>query len=203
MLQGVSRTVQKEAEVVFWGSKNEFVFPVGTFDYPVYFHGMGIAEAAQTIPPIKNVSFAFDQRDYEGYELSDAVALRHTVLFDDPDLTGTALRDAIHDYRKDMLVSTWDARCRFLTVHMSLKRLQIDFEDCFCPSSCCRMVDRVCNLLAPWMEVPPEHWEIIGFWDQLEVEMIRKILIERGINEKTISFRDTRRRHCDEEDHEH
>ena len=191
LLQRVSKNVQEEAELIFWGWKNEFIFPAGRFERPSFFHGWGGGDVDFVTPPVQNISFAFDQRDYDGFTLySDPSWRRMEALEDDPDLTGTDLRDRIHFNRESSLAAVWADRCAYITANTRLKRLQIDFEECYCPVGCCRKVDYVCNMLHTWELAPPEHWEIIGFLDAKEQEIILEKLTCTGVDKSTITFKE-------------
>jgi hypothetical protein len=48
LFQGVSKAVQEEAEYVFWGIGNQFVFPASRFDIPMGFYSGGTNDRSET-----------------------------------------------------------------------------------------------------------------------------------------------------------
>ena len=64
--------------------------------------------------------------------------------------TPSQIRDRLHSIEKECLDALWDTQCQGLCRIRTLKRLQIDFDDCFCPTGCCRLVSEACDRLGPW-----------------------------------------------------
>ncbi|KAL8770776.1 MAG: hypothetical protein Q9209_003643 [Squamulea sp. 1 TL-2023] len=152
LLQGVSKAVQVEAEAVFYSPKNQFVMPAGLFWYPAV-HGMEWLETNNPrIPPFQNISFTFDMRDSSADSLADSYAFRkkmnqhHDRMYFDNDLTQKNRLRLIHNKQKKGLEDVWFARC--LTIKkLDLRYLELDFEECYCPMGCCRMVQFICAKL--------------------------------------------------------
>ncbi|KAL8779732.1 MAG: hypothetical protein Q9213_006800 [Squamulea squamosa] len=147
LLQGVSKAVQAEAEAVFYGSKNLFVMPAGVFVYPAV-HGRVVARR----PPFQSLSFTFDMRDSSACVCKDSHIVRrgvnqqsHQGCFD-VQLTQQQRLQLIHDLQRFALEGVWNARCLIIK-DLDLRYLELDFEECYCPMGCCRMVDFVCARL--------------------------------------------------------
>lgn len=111
LLKGVSRTVQEEAEYVFWGVRNQFVFPSGIFNHP-----MGFYEGPLTrfLKPARSVSCTFDMRD-AGY--MDPYQLHKTAVAEDhgdvpfEDMNVMHKREILHNMQEDILTAVWMGRC--------------------------------------------------------------------------------------------
>jgi hypothetical protein len=142
-----------------------------------------IAAAYQTHLQLKAraVSYAFDMRD-AGYldHFKIREVCRRDMKEDEDDfehLSPLQKMQALHDYQLDIPRDLfWDDRCEFLSVNLRLQRLEIDFEECYCPLGCCRMVDYVCEELQyPFREIP-HRLDIIGWKDDAEKWMIQRRL---------------------------
>jgi len=116
LLYGVSKTVQAEAEIIFWGPGNQFIFPAGEFLAPAGFSGCD--PFWTELKPAKDVSYAFDLRDC-GY--MSPCRIRGDVREDvenympgSPDAFENMSQDEllaeIHNKRTRLLEDVWDKR---------------------------------------------------------------------------------------------
>lgn len=195
LLCGVNKQIQQEATQVFWGSGNQLIFPAGNWTEPFAFnYDQGtINGVPDDIPPAKDVSYAFDMRDYPSelneYEQRGEAfdSIRDESDEDWPTITPLQMRERIHAMRKDNLFWQWESRCSIIRYHLALTRLQIDFEECYCPTGCCRMVDDVCQQLSgEWTKRAPLRIEIIGWEDDDEKQLISDRFVALG--ETAITF---------------
>ena len=59
---------------------------------------------------------------------------------------------------------------------LNLKFLQVDFEECYCPMGCCRMVETVCKELGLFRIRFPAAFEAIGVRSRSEAETICRVV---------------------------
>lgn len=181
LLRGVSKAVQAEASAVFYGPKNHFVLPCGSYDYPkcsghLYTYGPEIPE----IPPFQSVSYTFDMRDihWDPWEIRESVkdifkdeiavyAMTHTKRDIEADLG-----ERIHTIAEARLAAVWEKRCEIMRKKLAAIFLQIDFEECYCALGCCRMVEEVSNNIGPFHNLPGS-FEIIGLRDEDEATRVK------------------------------
>lgn len=108
-------------------------------------------------------------------------------------LTPEALRETVHNKKLVSLQSIWVARIE-ATKFMTLDKLQLSFEECYCGVGCCRQVAWVCNQFTRNDETdveqlgedgywghsykvrPPLVIEVLGWLDLAEQTQIEKIL---------------------------
>ncbi|KAI0482948.1 hypothetical protein GGR56DRAFT_215989 [Xylariaceae sp. FL0804] len=187
LLKAVSRQVQAEADRIFWG-QNQFIFPVGWYEYyPNYLITRSRGLRHVWNKHAKDVSFAFHKSDTSYYH-GDRRSLedKEPEHFRDP-LTA---REFLHNRGKEQLGDCWQSTCNYLQRSTALKRLQVDLTDCYCPLGCCRMVQELCGYLAfgrldygeerpeVWERQIPDTFEIIGWRDNEEKELIVRVLAE-------------------------
>jgi len=181
LLRGVSKAVQAEASAVFYGPRNHFVLPCGSYDYPkssghLYTYGPDIPD----IPPFHSISYTFDMRDihWDPWEIRESVtelfkdeiavyAMTHTKRDIEADLG-----ERIHIIAESGLAAVWEKRCEIMRTKLAATFLQIDFEECYCALGCCRMVEEVCQNLGPFQNLPGKI-EIIGLKDAEEATRVK------------------------------
>lgn len=198
LLRGVSKAVQEEAERIFWSAKNLFVFPAGEFRFPTYYHSMSyfpFYDHPKRKLLAKAVSYTFDMRDagpVDPYYTREQYRFRHRQNGPTPfdNLSPPQQMQRLHDALDRQVERVWDDRCFLITRYLQLDRLQLDFEECYCALGCCRKVEYVCNQLryhaaftALCYRSPFRHgivpvFEVVGFRDEAEKEMIRERLAE-------------------------
>jgi hypothetical protein len=198
VLRGVSKAVQEEAERIFWSAKNLFVFPAGEFRFPTYYHSLSyfpFYDHPKRKLLAKAVSYTFDMRDagpVDPYFAREHCRFPHRqdgpIPFDR--LRPTEQMQRLHDALERQVERVWDDRCFLITRYLQLDRLQLDFEECYCALGCCRKVEYVCSQLryhaaftALCYRSPFRHsllpvFEVMGFRDAAEKEMIRERLAE-------------------------
>ncbi|KAG8159149.1 hypothetical protein KVR01_010810 [Diaporthe batatas] len=211
LIQGVSRAVHDEAARIYFGS-NQFIFPSGSFVHPRYcnlrtaFEAHGgdgfqrdIDNRTNNAPLLRDVSYTFDMRDHP---IDD-----HTNLYmnygikasvdDGRRSRGEALQ-ALHDAKALELEIDWAERIDSIKL-MTLDRLVLDFQECYCPIGCCRkvqwVVDRFLHEGPPpgtaatednayssydWFNRPPRMVEVMGFVDDKE-ELTAMVKLRRLI----------------------
>lgn len=181
LLRAVSKTVQAEASAVFYGPKNHFVLPCGSYDYPKSSgHPCAYSPEIPDIPPCHSISYTFDMRDihWDPWEIRESVkdmfkdeiavyAMTHTKR----DIEGD-LAEKIHTIAEARLAATWEKRCEIMRQKLAASFLQIDFEECYCALGCCRMVEDVCENLGPFLH-RPGNIEIIGLKDEDEATRVK------------------------------
>ena len=195
LLQGVSKSVQEEATQIFYGPKNHFVLPTGIYTYPetsahscVYDYD---DDESPQLPPFKSMSYTFDMRDVH----QEAWSLREHAKefglgepekgdnFDKLNLSSGDIMVGIHDLGQERIEDLWEKRCEIMRSQLALKFLQIDFEECYCPTGCCRMALKVCSYLGPFKYGFPDKFEVIGVRTKAEATSIReKIAIQNEVN---------------------
>jgi len=200
LLRGVSKTMHEEAENIFWGPGNQFSFPAGRFAAPAGFSGDDSVNTPYPLPPIKDVSYAFDLRDYGYMPPFHIIGEAKEVLqnwsesldawepvFEDMSQGERVMQ--LHDMRTSWLSELWERRCELIS-RLCLKRLQIDFEECYCPDGCCRQVQYVCEMLHGFENGFPTFVEVIGHKDKVEKKLILETLcrMNPGVEKSRITF---------------
>ena len=192
LLLGVSKSVQKEAEQVFYGPKNHFVLPIGLYPFPDMSGENYVDDEDDSfeLPPFKSISYTFDMRDVhqEAWTLREQmkeIELGEPEKGDNFEKLGFSSEDIMsemHDYGKMRLDDLWEQRCKVMRGQLALKFLQIDLEECYCPTGCCRMALDVCFYLGPFTLGFPEKFEVIGVRNKAEAANIRRIIASPKIN---------------------
>lgn len=199
LIQGVSRAVHDEAARIFFG-RNQFIFPAGCFVHPRYCNLRTALEAhdgevfqrdldnrINNAPLLRDVSYTFDMRDH----LVDDHANLHTNYSIKEDIDSRSLSrgealQALHDEKAHALEIDWAERIDSIKL-MTLDRLVLDFEECYCAIGCCRKVrwvlDRFLHQGPPpdttdtednafssydWFSRPPRVVEVMGFVNDKE-----------------------------------
>lgn len=169
LIRGVSKMVQEEAERIFWGSGNQFVFPAGYWTYPSAFctepYRWHDEEYQRHLPPAKDLSYAFDMRDVLTYgDYNDREDVLEGLEEDEDEISPLEFREEIHRMRVAQQTDLWESRCMQLTRILALHRLELDFHQFCCPVGCCRRAKDVCELLARdnWRVAFPLRIDIIG-----------------------------------------
>ncbi|KAK7749694.1 hypothetical protein SLS53_000273 [Cytospora paraplurivora] len=211
LIQGVSRTVHAEATRMYFGS-NRFILPVGDFLHPSRFNHIdriigddveemytrytkACEEGTNNAPLVRDVSYAFDIRDYETNDYDNMCyddRIRDAV--DEGSIApGEAMR-RLHDQKTFSLEEAWVERVDAIQ-SMSLNRLQLDFEECYCAMGCCRKVDWLLDRflytgtppgtadtpenaysMVGWRNGPPSVIEVCGWKNNREETLIREKL---------------------------
>lgn len=146
----------------------------------------------------RDLSYTFDMRegtrspgsDYSGPAI-DPQMVRDLALVEignSPEKRVARL-EKIHDEHAGSLQDCWYAMAEALKEKTKLKRLQLDFEECYCPLGCCRLVDYVCSLLQDdWAIAVPEVIEVLGWVDDEEKNSIHRDLCLKMITKDKIVF---------------
>ncbi|ROW16037.1 hypothetical protein VPNG_02642 [Cytospora leucostoma] len=224
LIQGVSRTVHAEATRMYFSS-NRFVLPVGDFLLPSRFNyidqiiGDDLEEmytrylracenGTNNAPLVRDVSYAFDLRDYETNDYENLCyndRIRDAV--DDGSIVpGEAMR-RLHDQKTFSLEVAWVERVDAIQ-SMSLNRLQLDFEECYCAMGCCRKVDWLLDRflytdtppgtddtpenaysMVGWRTGPPQVIEVSGWKNDREEALIREKLGKMQSSSGSIEIR--------------
>lgn len=224
LIQGVSRTVHAEATRMYFGS-NRFILPVGDFLHPSRFnyidriigddveemynrYSRACEEGTNNAPLVRDVSYAFDLRDCETNDYDNLCyddRIRDAV--DEGSITpGEAMR-RLHDQKTFSLEEGWVERVDAIQ-SMSLNRLQLDFEECYCAMGCCRKVswllDRFLYTGTPpgtadtpenaysmvgWRTGPPRVIEVSGWRNDREEALIREKLGKMQTSSEPIEIR--------------
>lgn len=204
LVQGVSKAVHDEAARVYFGG-NQFVFPAGEFLLPSHcnlFHaspsavwpaqrdGGDAADRRNNAPLLRDVSYTFDMRDHPADDYSNLYRSYEIKLSIDKRTRspGEAMQ-ALHDQKAFSLEVDWAERVDSIK-RMTLDRLVLDFEECYCAVGCCRRVgwvlDRFLHRGPPpgtqdternayssvdWVARPPLAVEVMGFVSDEEKAM--------------------------------
>ena len=189
LLQGVSKSVQEEASQIFYGPKNHVVLPTGLYPYPeTSGHFYVYDDTSPKLPPFKSISYTFDMRDMHPETWTLREEFKETELggreegdnFERLGFSPEDIRNAMHDLGHDQLEDLWEKRCEVMRNQLALKFLQIDFEECYCPTGCCRMAINVCSSLGPFRSRFPDQFEVIGVKNKTEAASIRKMIAARN-----------------------
>lgn len=214
LIQGVSRAVHTEAIRVYFGG-NKFILPVGSISRPSFFDSLvGImsnnvqmmdrrfsrdSEAGKNNAMlVRDVSYAFDMRDsftddYENLYYNDSLRVAIDEATGETSPPQEALQ-MLHDQKTFDLDVVWAERIDCIK-WMTLDRLALSFEECYCSSGCCRKVEWVLDRflhtgLPPgtadtyqnayssvsWRTRPPLLIEVSGWKNQREKKMISEKL---------------------------
>lgn len=211
LLQAVSRVVHTEATGLFFGG-NRFIFPYGDCSCPSFFNSLvDIASddvqlmdrrfrsrserGMNNATLVRDVSYTFDMRDLV---VSDYQNLCYNdTLKDDIDQAKISSREALlrlHDLKTYKLGVIWAERVDCIK-WMTLDRLQLSFDECYCGVGCCRKVEWVLDLflntgplpgtgdddeeaysMLDWKARPPLVIECVGWKTAREAELIREKL---------------------------
>ena len=189
LLQGVSKSVQEEATQIFYGPKNHFILPTGLYPYPeTSGHSHVYNDASPKLPPFKSISYTFDMRDVHQENWTLREEFKEMELggpeegdnFERLGFTSEDIRNEIHDLGHSRLEDLWEKRCEIMRNQLALKFLQIDFEECYCPTGCCRMAMDVCSYLGGFKSGFPDKFEVIGVKNNAEAVGIRKAIASRN-----------------------
>lgn len=191
LLRGVSLKVHEEAHKIFWGPRNQFIFPAGSWNFPYYPMAPRMLHAKHPLINVKDLSMAIDKNClHHGTGGMSETSIRQTCLesiqaqlplgrLAEDLVTPHDLRERIHDARRNIqqfeITSTWEDFQSWL----SLKRLQVDIEECYCPTGCCRQVQYAFKqgiMLGPWVKGQPGSIEISGWKDEAERACITRYL---------------------------
>ncbi|KAK9415261.1 hypothetical protein SUNI508_02109 [Seiridium unicorne] len=177
IIAGVSRLVHTEAIRVFL-RENQFVFPRGVYD-PLIWFGDTYERAAVQSQWLRDVSFAFSHDDglFQPCIHAEYVTPSHRRLglelqlpkYGEPPLT-----------RLGYLEKIWALRIAEIK-KFRLNRLQLSFDECFCPDTRHRRVAWVLGeLMRDWHDYQPKIIEISGWDDDEEKEFIGQMLGTKG-----------------------
>jgi hypothetical protein len=162
---------------IFYG-RNQFVFPYGSYESSELHALHRMPEVMCWMPYLRDVSYSFDMRE----EAINPYDLRQGLIYNDPRAHGVgqsqaAAQKRIHDYSVNFLEGSWETTLGNLRAMTKLRRLQIDLEECYCPLSCCRKVEYICDgLRLTWDIGPPETIEILGCENDAEKAMVKQKL---------------------------
>lgn len=141
----------------------------------------------------RDVSYAFDMRDSQLKDIE--VVYEMDGIQDELERGEITRQEAIiqlHDCKTERLEFEWVERIEAIK-YMTLDRLQLSFEDCYCSNGCCRKVDWVLDGFVyddvppgrteadvfcdkPWRIRPPLVIEVFGWRNEKEKTMIQKKL---------------------------
>lgn len=142
----------------------------------------------------RDVSYTFDMRDYEESDFenfhSEAFIWKRHV--DTESFTREMAMRKLHDQKTELLEYEWVDRIDAIK-SMTLDRLELDFEECYCSVGCCRKVgwvldafihsdmppgtlpdDIYCN--TDWKTRPPLHVNVLGWRSPEEQTLMEKKL---------------------------
>ncbi|KAI3396767.1 hypothetical protein diail_11667 [Diaporthe ilicicola] len=204
LLQGVSRSIHDEAARIYFGG-NHFIFPTGSFERPTYCNLLdhpGRATEGDFLRDVKDrtnnalllrdVSYTFDMRDHP---TDDHANLRNGFMtrseIDSRRVSPRVALQVLHDQKAMALELDWAERIDSIK-RMTLDRLLLTFDECYCAVGCCRKVewvlDRFLHKGPPpgtrrehayssidWRERPPLVIEVLGLVGD-EESMVRKKL---------------------------
>lgn len=207
LVQGVSRQVHDEATRIFFG-KNQFIFPAGQFHRPSYcnlrdiFGRSSDEEFARDVKNrinnallFRDVSYTFDMRDQRGDDYANLYRnLDIKESIDSRTLPPGDALQVLHNWKTYELEIDWTERIDSIK-RMTLDRLVLAFEECYCAIGCCRKVEWVldrflCEGPPPgtedtelnafcafdWASRPPLVIEVMGFVNDEEKVMAREKL---------------------------
>lgn len=193
LICGVSRLVHDEAFRIFCGH-NQLVFPAGQCRWA----GNDLCGSAKK-PELsiahlaRDVSYTFDMRDTERLNDRDTFIEQHDIKdgVDGESLTPQEALQMLHNRKVLWLEFLWAERIDFIK-QMTLERLQLSFEECYCCIGCCRKVLWVLDRLTAagplpgfgpddeshvycvngWACRPPKIIEVIGWVNDKEIARI-------------------------------
>lgn len=205
LIQGVSKKIHDEAARIYFG-RNQFIFPTGFFYTPRYCNLIeafeshteahflrDAAERTNNAPLLRDVSYTFDMRDYRGNDygnLYQDLSLKESIA--SHTISPAEALQALHDQKARDLEIDWSERILCIK-RMTLDRLTLSFDECYCGIGCCRKVGWVLNLLVhkgpppgttedqvycpiDWRERPPLVVEVLGVMSRGEKLMAQEKL---------------------------
>ncbi|KAF3770762.1 hypothetical protein M406DRAFT_349379 [Cryphonectria parasitica EP155] len=225
LLHGVSSIIHAEAATIFF-AHNQIILPAGRWRHPIDFrearmsHDASVqaflAPSGARPSPILNaallardVSYTFDMRDAEMRDweaLHFCQAVKEQV--DDQTIAPRDALAALHDQKTVSLEIMWAERIDAVK-RMTLDRLQLCFDDCYCPVGCCRKVGWVLARFLDsgplggadahdqahvystldWAGRPPKVVEVMGWVNEAERDRIRELLARLpGANDAVVRF---------------
>jgi hypothetical protein len=227
LIQGVSRAVHDEAAGVYFGC-NQFIFPAGQFVYPRYCNLRGgfeppieqnfkqqfdddLSNRTNNAPLLRDVSYAFDMRDNQTDDHSAlylCTGVKEAV--DSQTISPAEALQELHDEKNSSLEVDWVERIDSIK-HMTLDRLVLDFEECYCAMGCCRKVQWVLDRFVhggpppgtadtednayavfDWVSRPPLVIELMGLVNENEeARALRKLNNLPGAEVRLIKAPDT------------
>ncbi|OTA62220.1 hypothetical protein K449DRAFT_394979 [Hypoxylon sp. EC38] len=183
LICGVSTTVQYEATAMFYGC-NRFVFPYGRCNIPAVCPGGPL----DTFQFLRDVSYTFDMRHikYDPYAIKYQGEDRHQEDHDPDDsdaefTVACSLRYTIHERLRVEIVSQWRSDLGYFQL-LALDRLQLSFDECYCPMGCCRLIKEATECFLGSYRPSrrklrlPRVIEIIGWNDESEKQYINRKL---------------------------
>ncbi|CAJ2508806.1 Uu.00g138320.m01.CDS01 [Anthostomella pinea] len=188
LISGVSKTIHQEAAPLFYGG-NRFVFPYGNTDFASCYDRVRLPWYHDYFDMMRDISITFDMRDQDD-QATDLECRYHSGPgpdeYDDEDAvppgTSTSMQldymVRLHREKNSTVETQYDERLRH-TVGMTLDRLQLSFEECYCGLGCCRKVNYVLDnlcLLSHWEVRPPKLIEVFGWNNETERERIEQEL---------------------------
>ncbi|KAI0851165.1 hypothetical protein F5Y00DRAFT_259706 [Daldinia vernicosa] len=192
LISGVSRSVHEEATTIYFGC-NRFVFPYGLCNLPItscyfddsdFWHRQFFLEEGYLLPPyalLRCVSFTFDRRNidlpsylevYKGHKQFHKLSGNDNQESEPLQLIVYLM--SFHDTMRRNLLESWNTVFYELRA-LRLERLELSFEECYCPFGCCRLVNEVLERLR-LIENPSTVIEITGWYDEKERKMIKERL---------------------------
>ncbi|KAI0835100.1 hypothetical protein F5Y06DRAFT_306460 [Hypoxylon sp. FL0890] len=193
LICGVSKKVHEEAIAIYYG-RNQFVFPYGKCNIPA----LCPEGPLQTFERLRDLSFTFDMR-HTNFDPCFERHL-HDTRPDENDEMNTlpvAPRIFLRRMHRRAMISLehqWRNRVLFIK-QFELDRLQLSFEECYCPMGCCRLAHRVARSLVPhnhltqWKTRPPRTIEVIGWNNDIEQQNIIRGFKKLRIDDVPIKVR--------------
>lgn len=207
LVQGVSRAVHDEAARIFFG-RNQFIFPAGRFRRPAYCNlldapgqsseedfARDLKSRTNNALLLRDVSYTFDMRDHPGDDYANfyrSFDIKNSV--DARTISQEEALQALHGQKNFDLEIDWVERIDCIK-RMTLNRLVLAFEECYCAIGCCRRVgwvlDRFLHVGQPpgvadiednayssldWVSRPPLVVEVMGLVNDEEEAMVQEKL---------------------------
>lgn len=139
LIYAVSHAIQPEAEKIFFGC-NRFVLPAGPVNMASYSYHM--RRCLDNLNPllVRDLSHTFDMRgNAKPYDVIQPEDYARRDRVDSGSLSQLEALQHHHNERTEDLEWIW-VECIDVIKQMTLDRLQLSFEDCYCPFGCCRKV---------------------------------------------------------------
>lgn len=134
----VNSMIRAEAANTFYG-KNRWILSDTEPGIPLpslfYFH-------------VRHVKLRYDVDIVDPIELGRIS--RHLFIGENATLSDAARSTAIHEERKKHPAEVWSKMYAILSGGLHLASLQMDFEGCYCPSECCRMIGEAIDPTLEW-----------------------------------------------------
>ncbi|KUI61169.1 hypothetical protein VP1G_08362 [Cytospora mali] len=209
LLHGVSRTFHAEAIRVYFGN-NRFILPSSNLFRPSLFGSLvrivsddvqemdhrsskEFEKGRNNAPLVRDVSYTFDMRDYQMEDHDNLCyneELRESI--DKESRSSQEALRMLHDQKVYELEVVWAERIDAIK-WMTLDRLDLSFEECYCNTGCCRKVgwvlDRLLHAGPPpgtthedvysfvdWRTRPPLVIDVVGWKNDKEEKLIREKL---------------------------